>query len=155
MELYLTQHGRATPKEEDPDRPLSPEGREETERVARVAAAAGLRVDAIWHSGKARARQTADILAAALEPEGGVRRRQWLGPLDDPRKAVEAAREEEKTVLLVGHLPFMSRLAALLLAGNPEADVVDVRNSGIVALAETDGGGWTLRWYLRPELATA
>lgn len=152
MELYFAQHGEAKSKDEDPDRPLTAEGRAQTERVARAAADGGLRVDAIWHSGKTRARQTAEIFAEALEPANGVDRREWLGPLDDPRKALEAARENGEPVLLVGHKPYMSRLPGLLLTGNPEAEVVDVRYSGIGALAETDDG-WTLRWYLGPELA--
>lgn len=151
MELYLAQHGRAASAEEDPDRPLTDEGREETERVARAAAAAGVRVDAVWHSGKTRARETAEIFARELAPDGQVARREWLGPLDDPRKAVEAARESGGAVLLVGHKPYMSRLPSLLLTGNPEAEAVDVRHSGVVALAERDAG-WTLRWHLPPEL---
>lgn len=152
MELYLAQHGRAVAAEEDPDRPLTDEGREETERVARALAAAGVRADAVWHSGKARARQTAEIFAARLAPDAELERREWLGPLDDPRKAVEAAREGEGSVLLVGHKPYMSRLPSLLLTGNPEADAVEIRHSGVVALAERDGA-WRLLWSLPPELA--
>lgn len=151
MELYLSQHGKAKSKEEDPRRPLSAEGREETERVVRAAAAAGVRVEAVWHSGKLRARETAEIFAASLEPAGGTQDKEWLGPLDDPRKAVEAAREAGGPVLLVGHLPYMSRLPSLLLAGDPERAVVEIRFSGLVALGEEEGS-WALRWYLRPEL---
>lgn len=151
MELYLSQHGKATSKEADPLRPLSAEGREETKRVARAVAAAGVPVDAVWHSGKQRARETAEIFAEALEPAGGTREKEWLGPLDDPRKAVEAARESGETVLLVGHLPYMSRLPSLLLAGDPERAAVEIRYSGVVALGEEEGE-WALRWYLRPEL---
>lgn len=151
MDLYFAQHGDATSKEEDPDRPLTSSGREETRRVARAAAEAGVRVDAVWHSGKTRARETAEIFAESLAHDGAVRRKEWLGPLDDPRKAVEAAEENGESVLLVGHLPYMSRLPSLLLAGNPEAEVVDVRCSGIGALRRSDEG-WSLRWYLRPEV---
>lgn len=151
MELYLAQHGRAVAAEEDPDRPLTAGGREETERVARALAAAGVRAGAVWHSGKTRARQTAEIFAAHLAPEVELERREWLGPLDDPRKAVEAARELGEDVLLVGHKPYMSRLPSLLLTGNPEADAVEIRPSGVVALAARDGA-WCLLWSLPPEL---
>jgi phosphohistidine phosphatase len=34
MKLYLVQHGKAKSKEEDPDRPLSMDGLEETKKVA-------------------------------------------------------------------------------------------------------------------------
>ncbi len=154
MEVYLSQHGKAESEEEDPRRPLSAEGREETERVARAAATAGMRVDAVWHSTKLRARQTAEIFAEALKPVNGIHEQDWLGPLDDPRTAVEAARERGEPVLMVGHLPHLSRLPSLLLTGDPERRVVDVRFSGIIALAEREEG-WTLSWYLRPELLPA
>ena len=154
MELYLSQHAKAKSKEEDPRRHISAEGRHETERVARAAATAGIRVDAIWHSGKLRARQTAEIFAEALEPVNGIHEQDWLGPLDDPRTAVEAARETEEAVLMVGHLPHLSRLPSLLLTGDPEHRVVDVRFSGIIALSEREEG-WMLSWYLRPELLPA
>lgn len=154
MELYLAQHGKATSKEENPDRPLTEEGREETRRVARAAAEAGVQLDAAWHSGKLRARQTADMFARALLPDAEPEKKVWLGPLDDPRAAIEAARDRGGSVLLVGHLPYMSRLPSLVLAGDPERGVVDVRYSGLIALGE-DAEGWTLRWYLRPELLIA
>ena len=153
MELYLSQHAKAKSKEEDPRRPISAEGRHETERVARAAAAAGTRVDTVWHSGKLRARQTAEIFAEALEPVSGIHEQDWLGPLADPRTAVEAAQETE-AVLIVGHLPYLSRLPSLLLTGDPEHRMVDVRFSGIIALAEREGS-WMLSWYLRPELLPA
>lgn len=151
MELYLAQHGKAKAKNEDPDRPLTREGRSETERVGRAAARGGLVLGAVWHSGKLRARETAGIFAQELVPDVGPVEKPWLGPNDDPREAIDAARETEGPVLLVGHLPYMSRLPSLLLTGDPESGVVDVRYSGIIALGE-DEDGWTLRWYMRPEL---
>ena len=154
MELYLSQHGKAEPEKEDPRRSLSAEGRGETERAARAAAAAGMRVDAVWHSTKLRARQTAEIFAEALEPVNGIHEQDWLGPLDDPQTAIQAARERKETVLLVGHLPYMSRLPSLLLTGNPDRQVIDVRFSGIIALAAREEG-WLLSWYLRPDLLPA
>ncbi|HZD06117.1 MAG TPA: hypothetical protein VE173_14495, partial [Longimicrobiales bacterium] len=109
-------------------------------------------VDAVWHSGKLRARQTAEIFAEALEPPEGVEARDDLGATDDPAAAVEACRGSGLTVLLVGHKPFMSRLPSLLVADDPDRDLLDVRYSGIGALGE-EAKGWTLRWYLPPELA--
>lgn len=154
MELYLSQHAKAKSKEEDPRRPVSAEGRYETEQMAHATAAAGVRVAAIWHSGKLRARQTAEIFAEALKPEKGIHELEGLSPLDDPRTAVEALEENGESLLLVGHLPHMSRLVALLLTGDPQGSVVEMRFSGIIALVEGEEG-WRLRWYLRPELLLA
>ncbi len=68
MRLYLMQHGKARPKEEDPDRSLSDEGRAEVGRVAGFLAKTDVvRSLPILHSGKTRARQTAEGLARAVE----------------------------------------------------------------------------------------
>jgi len=76
MKLYLMQHGKALSKEEDPERSLSPEGRSETTRMGDVLKEKGTPVDVIWHSGKARAAETAEIIAAAIGC-GNVRKRRW------------------------------------------------------------------------------
>ena len=65
--LYLVQHGKSLPKEEDPERGLSPEGLTEVEGIADAAKTNGIRVARIDHSGKKRARQTADLFASALQ----------------------------------------------------------------------------------------
>ena len=68
MRLYLVQHGDAIPERVDPERPLSAEGRRDVEAVARLLASAGTRAVRVAHSGKLRAQQTAEVLAAALAP---------------------------------------------------------------------------------------
>ena len=70
MKLYLAQHGEAVSKAEDPERPLSEQGRRDVRVVAGLLKAAGLRVERVWHSGKARAEQTARVLAGAVLPRG-------------------------------------------------------------------------------------
>ncbi len=72
MALYLVQHGRSHPKDVDPDQGLTDDGRAEVQRIADVARGYGVKVRMILHSGKTRARQTADIMAAALAPADGV-----------------------------------------------------------------------------------
>jgi len=61
LRVYLVRHGKAKSKEEDPERHLTERGAEEVRRVARFLAAAGIQVSKILHSGKTRARQTAEI----------------------------------------------------------------------------------------------
>lgn len=151
MELYLVQHGEARPEEEDPDRPLTERGRDEVERIALAAARAGLRPERILHSGKLRARQTADILFLALRPEQGVHESPSLGPNDDPAKASHAVEDAAGSLMVVGHLPHLSRLCSLLLLGDPDRELVAFRMGGIVCLT-MDQGRWRLRWMLTPEL---
>lgn len=151
MQVYLVQHGLATREEEDPERPLTAAGRAEVERVARAAAAAGVRPASILHSGKTRARQTAEILAAHTKPAGGTREVRGLDPRDEPQRARERLERADAPLMLVGHLPHLGRLAGLLLAGAPEREVVAFRNAGVVCLERREGG-FALRWILTPEL---
>ncbi len=151
MQVYLVQHGLAKSKEEDPARPLTPAGREAVERVARAAAAADVRPASILHSGKTRAQQTAEIFAANVNPAPGVYAVEGLDPGDEPNRIRERVEQADEPLMLVGHLPHLSRLAALLLADTPEPEIVAFRNAGVVCL-ERQEGRFAVRWILTPEL---
>src|SRR6266542_1028562 len=152
MDLYLVQHGEAKQESEDPARPLTDRGRREVERVARAAARAGLRVARIFHSGKRRARETAEILGAAgLGPPHGMTELAGLGPMDDPAIARRALGELTEPALLVGHLPQLGRFASLLVVGDAEREIVAFRMGGIVCLG-SDDDCWRVKWMLTPEL---
>ena len=150
MTIYLVQHAEAKPESEDPERSLTEEGVENARRMAEWAALANVHVDEVRHSGKKRAQQTAEILAEALRPSGGVNAVDGLGPNDDVHPIANELQKEERSVMLVGHLPFLARLAGLLLAGRPEAPVVRFRNAGIVCL-DLDGA-WSVSWTMIPHL---
>ena len=151
MALYLVQHGKAFAKHEDRLRGRTPEGRSDVERIANVASGYGVRASRILHSGKTRARQTAELYAVALKPERGVQERSGMGPLDDVT-VFEVPRSDEN-VMLVGHLPFMSRLASHLVAGDANHMVFAFQNGGIVCLGRIkDVPHWVIRWSLSPEI---
>ena len=82
--IVLMRHGDAMSEEEDPSRPLSTAGREHVEAVGDRLAAIVAGLDEIRHSGKARARETAEILAAraGVAPDR-VRKVAGLRPNDD------------------------------------------------------------------------
>ena len=150
MDLYLVQHAEAKSKEEDLERSLADVGSENAERMAAWAARAGVRVEQIRHSGKKRAEETAEILAAALSP-GQVVAVEGLKPNDDVYPVAEELSVEERAVMLVGHLPHLARLASLLLCGKPEFPLVRFQNAGIVHLSR-DEETWSLRWVVTPDL---
>ncbi len=58
--------------------------------------------------------------------------------------------------MVVGHLPFLGRLASRLVAGSEEANVAAFQPGTVACLERADdgedGGGWTLAWMVRPEL---
>lgn len=149
-ELYLMQQGDAVAEEIDLERPLTDGGRDEVRRVAEAAVRRGVAIRKVYHSGKRRAEETAEILAAEVArgetPEG----MEGLAPKDDPRRAAAAVEATEGAVALVGHLPHLSRLVSLLVANNPDREIVAFRQGGLVKLACDDG--WRIAWILVPEL---
>jgi phosphohistidine phosphatase len=152
MALYLVQHGISLSKDQDPKKGLSQEGIDETEHIANVAKGYAVPVSKITHSGKTRARQTAEIFEAALKPLGGINERSGLNPMDDVTVFADFI-DSTEDVMLVGHLPFMERLTAYLITGSFEKPVIKFQNSGIVCLdkdpaAET----WVIKWTLMPHI---
>ena len=152
MKLYLVQHGKSKSKEEDPDRSLTDEGRIEVQRVAQYVAACGeIAVTKIFHSGKMRARQTAEILAESLKPQSGVEAANDLAPMDDPALWADKIADATEDILLVGHLPHLSKLASKLLVNNEDKEIVKFHNAGVVCLGR-DNGAWTVQWIVVPEI---
>ncbi len=152
MELFLVQHGQAKTEAEDPTRPLTESGADAVRSMAAWAARAGVKVDQIRHSGKRRAEQTAAILADRLTPAQGVIAVSGLGPNDDVGTISEMIQGEQQFPMLVGHLPFLTRLTGLLVTGDASTSVVAFRNAGIVCLTDQEGT-WSIKWAMTPDLA--
>ena len=150
MLAYLVQHGKAKSKDEDPDRPLTDEGRKEIEAVMLLMMQFGAITAArVVHSGRRRAEETAELIAMKLE--AGVDAVEGLGPDDNPVPWAERLRSGTQDLVLVGHLPHLERLASLLLCGDPDARVVRFVNGGIVCLSGQDGR-WSVQWAVTPDL---
>ena len=150
MLLYLVQHGKAHDREEDPDRPLTDEGRREVETVMLVLMRYGaITASRVLHSGKRRAAETAELIATKLDAE--LEEVEGLTPMDDPEPWVRRFEESNRDLVVVGHLPHLSRLASRLLTGEPEAGVVSFANGGVVALGR-DETGWSVKWAIPPAL---
>lgn len=152
MALYLIQHGKSLPKDQDPDQGLSQEGIAETQRMAKLAKDHGVVVSQIRHSVKTRARQTAEIFAKALNPQEGIQEVSGIQPLDD---VAEYARllDPGQNIMLVGHLPFMERMTSYLITGSIDKPVFKFQNSGIVCLdKDAEGQSWLILWSLMPKI---
>ncbi len=151
--VYLVQHGQAKDKEEDAERPLTPQGRRETSRIADLAARLDLDVAEIRHSGKTRAAETAAIFGSALGlmnlEKKSVLSVEGLHPTDDVKPVANGLAGETRPVMLVGHLPFMPRLAGQMVNQDAEKPPVEFDHSGIVCLAR-EATGWRVDWQLNP-----
>jgi len=152
MTLYLVRHAQPKAKEEDSQRPLSSQGRSDIQKVATFLGDRGIPVSRIIHSGKLRARQTAEALAERLKATGSVSETDGLAPLDDPTVWAGRLADTDEDLMLVGHLPHMSKLAALLITGGADQPVVMFKPGGVVCLERDDEGRWSLRWMVVPEL---
>jgi phosphohistidine phosphatase len=149
MFLYIFRHGDAKPEREDPQRGLSDRGREEVTAICGVFSRINPQIEEIWHSGKTRAQQTADILAAGLKIEERVYPRSGLNPNDPLPPLVEELERRESNLAIIGHLPQLGKLISVLLLG-AEQELLDLPSAGLVCLERT-GDSWRLNWFLTPE----
>lgn len=123
MDLWLVRHGEAVPESVDPSRPLSAHGVRSIEEAASFLAGRMGRLDFVAASGKRRARQTAEILAAAAGyPADRIVETAALSPGATPDAFVAFLAEQEgkENILCAGHLPSIALFASFLLsAGDP------------------------------------
>ena len=144
MRLFLVHHGDAVGPEVDPQRPLSPRGREDVERLAADVAARGAKPAVIWHSGKLRAKQTAEAFWRACSPFAEFSATRDLQPGDPPEWMRDRLRGERRDTLIAGHYPHLPGLLGMLLGSSRTFP-----QHGVVALAtEDDGETWMEQWRL-------
>ena len=152
MQFYLVQHGAAKSEGEDPQRGLTEDGRSTVERLANFLIPLKLSIDRIEHSEKLRAKQTADILAAQLRPREGVKEIKGIGPNDEVEAMRSRLQGESKNLMLVGHLPYLGRLAARLLGLEGSREAVQFQMGCLVRLDRNEMGYWVVHWMIMPDL---
>ena len=152
--LYLLRHAHAGSAAawggDDAERPLSERGKDQARRLGKLLAERGVVPDTIISSPKARARQTANLVADAL----------GVGVTSDERLAQDfdldaladlMAGVGSGSLMVVGHDPDFSDMLATLV-GAPD---MPMRKGAIarvdVALPLGPGCG-ILRWLFPPEL---
>ncbi len=147
--IYFAQHGLALSKTQDPERPLSADGITQTTAVARHLDEILFSPSSIFHSGKQRALQTAEIFSATLSAVPvPVKQHSHLSPNDDIQQLIP---QLQNNALYIGHLPQLDKLCSYLLCGNESTGLLQFQNSGVIALTlETDQ--CQLNWYLTPDI---
>ena len=149
MRCYLVRHGEAVLAHIDPHRPLSARGRAEVAELAQLAVSREVLVTEVVHSGILRAQQTAEILADYLKPTAGLRPTAGLLPEDDPESVKTEVESAAQPILLVGHLPFMSRLAGLLLRGEKARSMPEFSPATMLCCVKI-GDSWQIEWQIGP-----
>ena len=141
MRLALVHHADAVGPYVDPQRPLSSLGHDQADRLAAQTKAAQFSPAAIWHSGKLRARQTAEAFLRACNPFAEFRMVRGLHPDDPPEIMRDAIAGETHDLLVVGHMPHIPALLQLLVPGAAQFPA-----HGLVMLERNDQGGWEEVW---------
>jgi len=161
MNLYLLRHGIAvepgTPGyAKDADRPLTPKGERKLLKIAAAMRALEIEFDRVLFSPYVRARGTAVIIAKELGLEKKLETCSALIPGGSLREVIDVLnhlKPAPENVLLVGHEPSMSELAALLISGETNVSIT-MRKGGLCMLTtETlrPGRCASLEWLLTPK----
>lgn len=158
MRVFLVHHGQALDPTVESIRPLSPDGHRVTDALARRAAALGVRPAHVWHSGKLRAKQTAELYWRHCNALAEFKAVRGLQPSDDPSLVPLLLKESlGADVMLVGHYPHLPAVFHLLCdegadaAKSPGAALRHFPQNGMVALESTpDARGWVEAFRLSP-----
>lgn len=147
MVICLVHHADALGPQVDAQRPLSTPGQAQAVRVAEAIRGHGFKPDAIWHSGKLRARQTAEACWRIVNPLADFKMVRGLRPEDSAGIIRDALLGETRDLLLVGHMPHLPALLSLLIAAQESFPL-----HGAVGLrANQNSVGWEEMWRVTEE----
>lgn len=149
MFVYLVHHADAVSPDVDHIRPLSALGQAQAADVAEFARARGAKPALIWHSGKMRARQTAEVCLRTLNPFATFTACRGLQPDDDPDTIAVALAAQTVDVLIAGHMPHLPGLLHRLTSGLNDGGTAPFPLHGCVTL-ERVGNRWEERWRGSP-----
>jgi phosphohistidine phosphatase len=152
MKLYLARHGEYATN--DIKAPLSSKGIEDVQRLADFLASLEIHVANIFHSEKLRAQQTAELLAKGFVSAQPAQIRQGLNPNDDVAVFAHEITGWDDDMLVVGHLPFMSRLTGKLVANDEYKELIAFQPGTIVCLENIQVDRWMIDWVVNPSLLT-
>ncbi len=149
MNIYLVRHGDAVYQDSDDLSPLSAKGEHDIDTLAKFLLPLQLRAR-VFHSEKLRAKQTAERLAVSMIVNDTVTFREGLSPCDSVLSIANELNEADTDTMLVGHMPFMGKLASQLLYQNENRDVVNFHKGTIVCLQLIGYGQWVIDWVIHP-----
>jgi phosphohistidine phosphatase len=162
MNLYLMRHGIAVTAdqpgiESDSARPLTPKGIKRIRRAARGMRRLGVSFDALLTSPLVRARQTAEIVADALDLEAHLEEIPELAPESSVDHLISGLTpfQNREHLLLVGHNPLLTYASSFLIAGKKDISFeIELKKGGLCRI-EIDGlppdTPGTLHWSLTPK----
>jgi len=152
MRLYLVRHGEALSEQEDAARPLSKQGKEEVSRLAQFLKGKGMAMQTIFHSGKKLAEQTAQILQKALNTRVQFVAKDYLAPNDSTDNFIYQLSVWNEDLMVVGHLPFLSKCVSRLIIGSEEKSLIHFPAGAVIALERDPNHIWQMAWFITPQM---
>lgn len=156
MKVYLIHHAHLLDAEQDPERPLSQQGREESDRLGARFKAAGVAPARILHSDKQWTVETAERIAAAIGAQ--VRTSVADYPIntgDSTGPFMKEIKDSGGDIMMTGHSDFLLRSASRLLCGDEGIRVVEFKPGNCTAFClEGDGDDWAVAFGWRQEHMT-
>jgi phosphohistidine phosphatase len=157
-ELYLIRHGIAAERgdawPDDTKRPLTDEGVRRLRKIAAGLVRIGVNFDVMLTSPLVRAKQTAEIIAAGLDPHPPIVMTEALSPGGAYAAVVEELGKQarRRRIALVGHEPGIGALTARLIGSRHllEFKKGAIARADLAALPPTGAG--SLQWFLTPRL---
>jgi phosphohistidine phosphatase len=160
-ELYLIRHGVAEERGEawpdDAKRPLSEVGMARMRKSVRGLARQDVTIDVILTSPLVRTKQTAEIVAAGLDPKPPIVAVESLAPGGAPAAILaDLEKHGRKTRIgIVGHEPGIGELAARLIGSRHAIEF----KKGAICRIDVDelppSGPGDLRWFMPPKFLRA
>jgi len=156
MRIYLVQHSLALDETEDPSRPVSEEGCLDITRTAGFLSLFDQpKPKLVFHSGKLRAQQTAEMFKEAWGLKTDIDQVDDLSPNADPQVWAAKLKVIKDDLLIVGHLPHLPKLAGLLLCNDADANPITFKNAGVLCLEKVIKDGktnFTVLYHITPQL---
>ena len=149
MYLLLMQHAKAKTKEEDPEQGITDEGRDETITTSGYLKTFNFTVEEIWYSTKKRSRETAEIVTASNKLKNKLSVKDFLSPMDEVKPAVKILNTFNKNLMIIGHMPFLSKLTSSLITGSENYEPVKFMNSAIVIFIH-ENNNWKIVSIITP-----
>ncbi len=152
MKLYLMRHGdyeqNAIPKQQA----LNEKGKQAVRHLAQFLQSMKLQVAEILHSDLLRAKQTAELIAAANICATSPQFYPGLHPQDAVAPLIDAISIDQTDKFIIGHLPYLSRLLSKLILGDENRELVIFDTATLVCLHEFSRDRWLIEWVLHPTL---
>jgi phosphohistidine phosphatase SixA len=158
MKVYLVHHADALKAEQDPQRHISPMGREQSDRIGTRLHALGAAPVRILHSDKQWTIDTAVHVAAKLGLSDKTVKTAYPINTGDPLAPfladIVAANDAKGDIMMCGHVDYLLRAASQLVCGDETRKVVEFKpGNGTMVCLEGQGKDWAVTYAWRQDHA--